>query len=280
MEKLTSYERRQAEEIKAWKGEEPSVVSKTFGLAVEPLAWVVRKVVPEKAIRAALDFASKAGQWLADSQDILRDGEVEEISELRHKELKISDGLADVVHNWAIGIGVSEGVVTGAFGIFGAPADIPAIITIAMRTIHKIGLCYGYKCDAESDRKFVMGILAASGANSLEEKIAALATLRAIEVTIAKQTWRAMAEKAAQAQISKEAGIIAIRNLAKQLGVNITKRRALASIPGIGALVGGSVNGWYLKDVGWAARRAFQERWLIDNQKVLEIPRPAKPSRS
>jgi hypothetical protein len=280
MEKLTSYEKRQVEGIKRWKGEEPSVVNKMFGLAVEPLAWVVRKVVPGAAMKAALDFASAAGQWLADSQDILRDGQVKEISELRHKDLKIADKLADVVHNWAIGIGVGEGAATGAFGIFGAPADIPAIITIAMRTIHKIGLCYGYECDTEADRKFVLGILAASGANSLEEKIAALATIRAIEVTIAKQTWKAMAEKAAQSQISKEAAIIGIRNLAKQLGVNITKRRALASIPGIGALVGGSVNGWYIKDVGWAVRRAFQERWLIDNQKVLEIPRPAKPSRS
>ena len=59
--------------------------------------------------------------------------------------------------------------------------------------------------------------------------------------------------------------------MAKQIGINITKRKALQAIPVIGALVGGSVNGWYIKDVGWAARRAFQERWLIDNQKILEV---------
>lgn len=179
--------------------------------------------------------------------------------------------MADEVHDWAIGLAVVEGTATGAFGILGAPVDVLAIITIAMRTIHKIGVCYGYECETEADRQFVLGILAASGANSIEEKIAALTTLRALEVLIAKQTWKSMAEKAAQSQLSKEAAIIGIKNLAKQLGINITKRRALAAIPAIGALIGGSINGWYIKDVGWAARRAFQERWLRDNGKLIDV---------
>jgi hypothetical protein len=55
------------------------------------------------------------------------------------------------------------------------------------------------------------------------------------------------------------------------LGINITKRKALQAIPVIGAGVGASLNGWYIKEVGWAARRAFQERWFIDNRKLLEI---------
>jgi hypothetical protein len=50
--------------------------------------------------------------------------------------------------------------------------------------------------------------------------------------------------------------------LQKQLGINITKRKALAAIPVIGAAIGGTVNYWYLNDVCWAARRSFQERWL------------------
>ena len=82
-------------------------------------------------------------------------------------------------------------------------------------------------------------------------------------------TWKKIAERAAQQQLSKEGAIIAVRNLAKQLGINITKRRALATIPVIGAIVGASANGWFIKDVGWAARRAFQERWLLDNRKIM-----------
>lgn len=270
MAKMSDYEQAQAEEIEKWKAEEPGAISQIFGIVVQPLAWLVQQVIPEAAIQGALDFASAAGKWLADTEDILHEAEAKKVSELRVKDLSLSHRLADEVHNWAIGVAVVEGTATGTFGILGAPVDVPAIITVAMRTIHKVGLCYGYECESEADRQFVLGILAASGANSIEEKVAALTTLRALEVFIARQTWKSMAEKAAQSQLSKEAAIIGIKNLARQLGINITKRRALAAIPAIGALIGGSVNGWYVKDVGWAARRAFQGRWLRDNGKLID----------
>jgi EcsC protein family len=271
MAKMSDYEQAQADGIEKWKAEEPGAISQIFGIVVQPLAWLVQQVVPEAAIQGALDFASAAGKWLADTADILHEAEVEKVAELRTKDLSLSDRLADEIHNWAIGVAVVEGTATGTFGILGAPVDVPAIITVAMRTIHKVGLCYGYECESEPDRQFVLGILAASRANSIEEKVTALTTLRALEVLIARQTWKSMAEKAAQSQLSKEAAILGIKNLARQLGINITKRRALAAIPAIGAFIGGSVNGWYVKDVGWAARRAFQERWLRDNDKLIDI---------
>ncbi len=163
-----------------------------------------------------------------------------------------------------------EGAATGTVGLPGIAVDVPSIITLALRTIHKIGVCYGFEAKTVNDNHFVYGIMSASSANSVEEKMAALAALRSIQVTIARTTWKKMAEKAAQSQMSKEGAILAVKNLAKQLGVNITKRRALTAIPVIGAAVGGSVNGWYIKEVGWAARRAFQERWLIHNHKIID----------
>jgi len=137
--------------------------------------------------------------------------------------------------------------------------------------VYKIGVCYGYQCCDERDKNFVLGVLATAGANAMAEKVEALATLRAIQVMLLRQTWKAMAEKAAAQQLSKEAGIVATRQLAKQLGINLTKRKALQAIPIIGAGVGSSVNAWWLKDIGWAARRAFQERWLAENQKLESV---------
>ena len=49
------------------------------------------------------------------------------------------------------------------------------------------------------------------------------------------------------------------------------ERKILQAIPAVGALVGATVNGWYIKEIGWTARRAFQVRWLIENRKVVEI---------
>jgi uncharacterized protein (DUF697 family) len=268
---LTIYESAQVTAIKAWKKEEPSVLSKATGVVAAPLAWLVQKVIPEKAIQSALEAANWAGCHLADSGDILRDGGVDQIAELRSKSLQLSDRLANEAHNWAIGMATVEGGATGAFGLPGMAADIPAIVTLALRTVHKIGLCYGYESSNEEDKSFVLGILSASGANSVEDKVEALLALRSIQQILINQTWKKMSEKAAIHQMSKEGAIIGVRNVAKQLGINLTKRKALQAIPFIGAGVGASMNAWYIKDVGWAARRVFQERWLAENSKVVEL---------
>jgi uncharacterized protein (DUF697 family) len=267
-DELTNYEKMQIEGIKAWKKEEPGVISKALGIAVGPLAWLLRIVIPESAMKAALEGCNSAGQFLADHRDIIRDANVESISELKSKDLETSDCLAGACHSWAIAIASGEGTLAGMFGIFSAPADIPAVITLAFRSIHKIGLCYGFESTTEVHKQVVLGILAASGANTLNEKVAAMTTITMLERTLITQTWKAMAGGNV---LGKEGAIIAIRNLVKQLGINLTKRKALAAIPIIGAAIGGAVNGWYISDVCWTARRVFQERWLLENARVTEI---------
>lgn len=267
---LTEYEWQQWQSIVAWKAEEPSVVSQAVGTVLTPVSWLINKVVPVAAIQGLLDLSSSAAEWLTDTGDLTRDAGVDTVAQLKKLDLARSDALADEVHNWAIGLASAEGAATGAAGIFGIAADIPAVLVLALRTIHKIGACYGFEIKTKEDKDFILGILSASSANEMAEKTAALTTLRVVQVSIAKTTWKKMAERAATDRLGKEAGVIAIRALAKQLGINLTKRKALQAIPAIGAIVGGSVNGWYLKEVGWAARRSFQERWLMDNGRVIE----------
>lgn len=265
---LTKYEARQVQAIKAWEAEEPGVVSKAIGFVMSPLAWVAQKVIPEAAVMGALDFSSTVAKHLSDQGDLLRDAKVSSLTELHDLELERLDALADEVHNWAVGVAAAEGAVTGAAGLPGMVADIPVVITLALRSIHKIGLCYGYESTDEMGQKFAYAVLSAAGANSVKEKVASLAFLRSLQVMLMRQTWKALGEKAVASRLSKEAGIIALRSLAKQLGVNLTKRKALAVVPAIGAVIGGSANGWWLKEVGWAARRSFQGRWLRDHGKL------------
>ncbi len=262
------YEEKQVAGIRAWKAEEPGVVSQAVGFVTAPVAWLVNRIIPDAAIRGVLAGANRAAEALADEADILRDGGVTTIEGMSSRPLEICDNVANSVHNWAIGLGTGMGGGLGAAGLPGLIADMPATITLALRTIHKVGLCYGFRCTNEAEAQIVLGILAASGANSVAEKAAALATLRSVQVAIAKQTWKAMAEKAANSTLSREAGIIGIRSLAKQLGVNLTKRKALQAIPIVGAGVGASSTAWYIREVGWAARRSFQERHMIGSQQL------------
>ena len=83
--KITKYEKLQIEEIFKWKKEEPSVVNKAFGVAVSPLAWLVKKIVPEATMKAAIQSSMKAGKKLADKKDILREANVDDINKLRNK---------------------------------------------------------------------------------------------------------------------------------------------------------------------------------------------------
>ncbi|WP_109048093.1 EcsC family protein [Azospirillum sp. TSA6c] len=257
---MNEYERDQHRAIQAWKAQEPSVVDNIVGTALTPVTWLFNKVVPSSAIEGVLH----ASDWIA-QQTLATKPDVKQ----KIDDLKLLDDEADSVHNWAIGYASTEGGVTGAVGLYGIPVDIPATVTLSLRTIRAIGGSYGYTETNEMEKQFVLSVLGAAGANTMAEKTAAITTLRSLQVTLLRQTWKKMAEKAAEQTMSREAVLIAIRNLAKQLGINLTKRKALQAIPIIGAGVGAAVNGSYMRDVGWAARRAYQERWLIDRGKII-----------
>ena len=262
---MNSYEHQQLVAIEEWKKKEPSVVTQSLSKILSPIAWGVNRIIPQKAIEGALTASNGLAEWITDEDDILRDAKVRSISELQTKNLRLSDQLANEVHNWALALLGAEGGATGWMGLPGMAVDIPMVVTLALRTIHKIGLCYGFKAQTEQDKLFVYTIMSAAGANTLKEKTASLLVLKQLNVIIMKQTWKKMAEKAAANKVSQEALITAIRQLAARLGINLTKRKALQAIPIVGAGVGAAMNVSFINDISWAARRCFQELWLKEN---------------
>lgn len=268
--KQSDYLMQQYALIKAWENEEPGVVSKTFGKLLSPVGKIISAVVPESVIESAINAANAAAQYLTDTADVLRDGKVESIEELRTKDLKLSDQLADSVHNWAVGIATAEGGAVGATGLPGLIADIPFITTLALRTIHKIGVCYGFTADAsnaEEEKAFVLGVLAAANASTLGEKASFILGLKQISLLIQRNAWKKLAEMGTANLLAKS--IVSVRQAAKLIGVNLTKRKASQSIPFIGGAVGAALNASFINDIAWAARRSYQRRWLEEN-KVIE----------
>jgi len=263
----SGYEKKEYLKIQEWKAIEPSVLSKAIGTIFKPVTWLIQSVVPEKAMRSAIEGCNGASKFLIDSDTFKKDCNISNIKEMKNKTLMECDNFADEIHNWAIAYATTEGGLTGATGLAGMAVDIPAIITLAFRTINKIGMCYGFESKTEEDNQTVLSILSAAGANTIEEKQIALLTLKQLETIILKTTWKKIAQTATESKFSKEAGVIAIKSLAKQLGVNLTKRKALQVIPFVGAAVGATVNATFIKDIGWAARRVFQERWIIEKHK-------------
>lgn len=261
---MNAYERGEHEAIVKWEKCEPSVIAQATGFVFKPAGWLLEKIIPNKMIEAALVGFDKTADFLTDSGDVLRDGSVSKISDLRGKDLELSDEMANSVHNWAVGVAATEGGAAGAMGVAGMIVDIPAVVTMALRAVHKIGLCYGYEVSSPEERQFVLGILAAAGANTMKEKNAALAVLQKIAVYVAKTTWKKMASD----KTILAAGILALKQLAKELGINLTKRKVAQIVPVVGGVVGATVNASFLNDVAWAARREYQKRWLMESRQM------------
>jgi hypothetical protein len=245
--------------IHNWKSETPSIVSYIIGNVTLPITWLVRQMIPTSAIQGALtgfDWIGKNTTTAPGSYEF--------------ENIKSCDKYADQVINFHIGIATAEG---GAAGFFGLPAmivDVPAVILLAMRQVRQIGIEYGYNVDTPEEQQFVFSVMSAASANSQKEKIAAISMNAYLINLLAKNSWKALAEKAAGQQIGGAAAVIGIKGLAKQLGINITKRSALAAIPVIGAAVGATANGWFMRDVGIAAQVLYQERWLKDRNLWID----------
>ncbi len=180
-------------------------------------------------------------------------------------DLRECDRRAGEVQTFHIGLAVAEGGAAGFFGLAAMAVDIPALLTLALRMIRQVGIEYGYAEDNEAERQFCFSMMQSASANTVEEKLAAQFVLAELGNMIAKQTWKAMAEKAAGNLLSKEAAMTALRALAKQVGVTLTKRKALEAIPVMGAVVGAASNAWFLREVGVTAEMAYRERWLLEH---------------
>ncbi|MBF0442703.1 MAG: EcsC family protein [Oligoflexales bacterium] len=265
---ITEYELKQKEKIQSWKKKDPAVAFFSANFLFLPFGRLIMAFLPLKAIQKSLELANNLAIQITDKEDILRAANVHDVSELKTKSLELSDKLAENAHRWSITLAGVEGGTTGALGFMGIAADIPAIVTLALRTIQRIGICYGYESKTEEDKLFVLSILALSGANEMSEKICAITALNTFRSILARQISEESVKKGAESALSKEVAFLTVQNLAKQLGINITKRKALQLIPVVGAAIGASTNGWFIREVGWAARRTYQELWLTNNRKI------------
>jgi hypothetical protein len=164
---------------------------------------------------------------------------------------------------YAIVYGALNGGIGGVGSFVLGLASVATAINIATRTVRAIGLCYGYDTDDELEHQFIVQVLEAATAESQIQKAAATATLERIAVALRHRAWKAMAEGIGPLEL----GLVALRQALKSIGIQMTKRRAAVAIPLIGGGFGLLIDGDYLRDVGEAAMRMYQERWFIDRGK-------------
>ncbi len=146
---------------------------------------------------------------------------------------------------------VAGGAATGAGGFLTSALDVPFLLALAMRTILKVGHCYGEPLDRPEDRRLVLGVLMIAATDDPEKKRELIARLGEIEDWMVEET---------------EEQLVADEAMEFLLQVEIFN-----DIPGLGAITAGVGNFTLIHNTSEAARRIFQERWLQANGKVDEI---------
>ena len=182
------------------------------------------------------------------------------------QDLEAADKAAQHYWNWNLSYAAAEGGATGALGIFGLAADVPALFTIVIRLIQQISVCYGYDPTKPEERDYILHILRTASAGDVKGKIEALILLKELEQILIKVAWKKMSTELAAKQISKLSLLAAVRQFAQSLGINLTKRKALQMVPLIGAIVGASFNGTYANDIGRTAFMSYRRRWLAEHE--------------
>ena len=265
---MTPYEQKVLKQLRAWQAEPPGWGSRLLAKPGAKVAQAVQVLVPTAALRAALEGADRLGRKLSDERSILQRAGVAQLSELRQGSLETNDRLARTVARRAQLLGGATGALFGVAGAAGLVADVPTLLTLAMRTIHRIGLCYGERPAAGDERRLALGVFALVSANSMQEKTLALEALHSDSPQV-DAAWRDGIERATERELAKDAAVYSLQNLARAIGLNLGKRKIAGSIPVVGAAVGAAVNAWYLSDVAQVSRYTFQERWLGERYEGL-----------
>lgn len=239
----------------AYRVAAPSAFPRAVRALARPVSFLTNRLIPAEAVEAAL----AAADWAA-SASIRK-------SAISHDfaDLAACDAAAADIRRWALGYAATGGAAAGAFGVAGLAVDVPATITLALRTARLTGLCYGFGADATAERVFILDTLQLAGANSAAEKRAALARLSADRSELPAESWGRIVKLTGQSAGAQAAA----RRVAQVLGTNLSARKLGQIVPFVGAAIGAGVNAAFQNDVALAARHAYRERWLAVQEGIV-----------
>jgi hypothetical protein len=285
MANMTKYEEHALKEIHAWKEPEIGWFGQAMKIINKPLDTAGDLLIEspgvgfalKKAIEGLTSVCNDAAQW-----SVRPDAIFEEFRDAGHREIKCHADLVkldleeiDKVVGWLgakyKGIALVEGAGAGATGAAGLIVDIPTLITLNLRAIGEYAAYYGFDTTRQEERLFAFNVLGLASSPTDASKTLAMAQLVRIAQDVAKKTtWK---------ELEKSAFVKIIQEIAKALGIRLTKAKLAQSIPIMGAVVGGGFNSYFTMKVCDSAFYLYRERFLANKYgaDVIEVTvSPAK----
>ena len=140
-------------------------------------------------------------------------------------------------------------------------ADIPATVAIALRSIRDTGRAYGFAGEGPAEKLFRLRILELA---ALDDPSLRRQRIDELKADIGEQGDLVHADHEHITPVVDQA----VERISRALAFAAFRSRAGMIVPIVGSLVGGIVNSSFQKDVGKAARFAFQARKLKQDAAV------------
>ena len=270
---MSDYIKIVKNEISKWENEGPGFLSQVGYWILWPVEKNGEEIIPQgvqdaggKAVESALGGLSNTANLTINQTEVK--ARVSSYFSQYNDEIKSCDEASKHYWNYHLGYAVIEGGALGAGGLASLAADIPALFSMSFRLIQEISLCYGYDIETEEEKEYMMHILRVGSTCDVKAKMEFIICMKQIEELLIKVTWKKMSTSLVKREISKLSLIAALRNFAKSLGIQVTKRKALQMIPMVGALVGASFNYAFINDVGKAAHMSYRRRKISELEKL------------
>ena len=278
---FNEYERRAWEETQRWRKQPPGAVARRIGQVLQPVEKAVEKAVIRGPVRKALEAGTKAamdaGSWTVKPESILgpyREAgyAVERLEDIpRVVPLDVIDERSSKLPAYYYGSMGAQGAGAGAASFLGPgaaalvmTADIASLTVVSCRAVSHFAALYGYDTSLLHERHYAMTVLGASGVLTEAGKASALAEVTRVSGQIArKKTWD---------ELSKSALVQTLQRLARRFGADLTKRKLGQLVWGVGVVIGGGLNTWYVNEVCETAYYSYRERFLKDQSPLAVAP--------
>ncbi|MEM1000200.1 MAG: EcsC family protein [Bacteroidota bacterium] len=291
MAKLNSTELKVLQDVEGWKEDGPGFLNLATHMMTKPLVWAADKLIPESASEKMGEVSDTIvariqdlSQWTVSEEEVLQSTKEFEIDSETILELKKAS-VFDLIHvseefgKFNTRLAIAEGFGTGLLGWPGLLADLPALFTLCFRLIYQNALCFGYQLDepTEEHESFEIGymlrVFKIATSSSFDGKTKGLAELKAFEEQHPNGVhW--VGGDFTRKQIGKTAAVNLSRMLINQILKETLARKAITSIPGVGAVLTAGFNYYYVNDVAKTASMIYRERFLLDKRgrkKIVNI---------
>lgn len=266
---LTVYERQALMEINAFKNPSPTTIKKV----VAALSWPVEKLsegvmaIPgvewaiSKSVGGLVSLLNDFAQWSVRTESIYEEFRnaqhaVNDGTHIRSLSLEEIDKVVGFLAAKYKSLAAIEGTAAGAVGVVGIPADVVAIVALNLRAIGEYATYYGFDVSRQQEQLYAMGILGLASSPNDAAKTASLAHLTKLAGDVArKKAWK---------ELEKSAFVKMVQQIAKALGIRLTKAKLAQIIPIASAGIGGGFNAYYTAKVCSAAYFLYRERFLIE----------------